>query len=87
MVPREDGPPRLGLTATRKIGSAVKRNRIRRLLRESFRRQRVALASWDIVVNARAGSPASSFVEVDEELRSLIRRARRAIGEAGPARR
>lgn len=38
--PREDdpdGPPRLGLAVPRAVGSAVTRNRVKRLLRESWR--------------------------------------------------
>jgi ribonuclease P protein component len=34
----DDGPPRLGITVTRKSGNAVQRNRIRRRIREAVRR-------------------------------------------------
>ena len=33
----DDGPPRLGITVTRKFGNAVARNRAKRLFRELFR--------------------------------------------------
>ena len=53
---REDeGPWRMGMTTTRKIGNAVRRNRARRLTREFFRRRRALLPpGWDFVVNLRA---------------------------------
>jgi ribonuclease P protein component len=52
------GPaPRLGLAiAARIIGGAVRRNRIKRLVRESFRQHQHELPAVDIVVNARAGA-------------------------------
>lgn len=51
------GTPRLGLAiAARIIGNAVKRNRIKRLVRESFRQHQHELPPVDIVVNARSGA-------------------------------
>jgi ribonuclease P protein component len=52
------GPaPRLGLAiAARIIGGAVQRNRIKRLVRESFRQHQHQLPAMDFVVNARSGA-------------------------------
>ena len=45
------GRARLGVTMTRRIGGAVKRNRAKRLVREVFRRHKTELMDVDIVVN------------------------------------
>ena len=46
--------PRLGLSiATRTFGSAVARNRIKRLTRESFRLNQYSLPPVDVTVSAR----------------------------------
>ena len=60
---------RLGITATRKIGGAVVRNRARRRVRELFRAHRELLARWggDLVINVRQGCAAAAWGELAED--------------------
>jgi ribonuclease P protein component len=71
--------PRLGLSiATRIFGTAVARNRIKRLTRESFRLNQHSLPPLDITVSARAAAAAASTTELraslDHHWRSLAER-------------
>lgn len=57
---RPNGLPnlRMGISTSRKVGIAARRNRIRRLLRESFRLMQHELpASYDLLVIVRAHEP------------------------------
>jgi ribonuclease P protein component len=72
----DGGPARLGITVTRKVGKAVRRNRIKRLVREWFRGASQGMGSCDLVVIAkREISRALVQREVDEELARLLRRS------------
>jgi ribonuclease P protein component len=52
-VESEQGRGRLGLTVTKKVGNAVVRNRIKRLLREWMRLHGWIPAGWDLVLVAK----------------------------------
>jgi ribonuclease P protein component len=62
VFPREEAndvsPARLGLSVSRKVGDAVTRNRVKRVLREQFARHASQLPPGvDVVVIARPGCP------------------------------
>ncbi len=69
----DKGESRLGLTVSTKVGNAVTRNRIKRLVREFFRRHSGELPSaQDIVIIARKGAGELSLEEAARELREAF---------------
>lgn len=62
---QDQGPLRLGVVASRRLGSAVRRNRAKRRLREVFRRNepRETIAA-DVVLIARSAIIEASFEEI-----------------------
>lgn len=74
-VARTTAPARLGITVSRRVGGAVVRNRVKRLLRESFRRIKGRFpAGAELVVIARTAAADADFATVLRELGELQRR-------------
>ena len=64
---------RLGIAATRKLGGAVVRNRAKRLIREVFRRNKVA-PGFDVVVIPKRELLDASLTVLEADYRNLLER-------------
>lgn len=75
----EGGQPRLGLAISKRVSKrAVDRNRIKRLVRESFRRHRLELPPVDLMVMARDQACGLSGPELLADLQQLWKKLRSA---------
>jgi len=64
---------RLGIAATKKLGGAVQRNRAKRLIREVFRRNKIA-PGFDIVIIPKREYLDASLSILEADYRNLIER-------------
>lgn len=73
-VPNELGHPRLGITASRKVGPAVVRQRIKRRIKEVYRRwkDRGKLPALDLVVHLKPEARQADFQALKAELLRLL---------------
>ena len=75
ILPNTVGRPRLGLSISKKVGTAVKRNRVRRRLKEVFHSSAVRLpGGLDFVISARPAAGEASFEELNEEFLQSLRK-------------
>jgi ribonuclease P protein component len=77
--PNELERARLGMAvAVRAMGGAVERNRIRRLIRESFRLHQATVPALDIVIGVRPTARAAAAPELRASLERLWERLQRS---------
>ncbi|MFN7942316.1 MAG: ribonuclease P protein component [Thermoanaerobaculia bacterium] len=82
LIANPEGHLRLGVTASRKVGGSVVRHRLKRWIRETYRRspRRGDFPAIDLVVHLRASAAAASYEEFRGELErqwtSLLTRSR-----------
>ncbi len=68
---------KVGFSVSSKVGNAVVRNRVRRMLRDDFRHLRPALHPGRYIVSARAGAAAVPHAQLTKDLRYLFDKAGR----------
>ena len=75
------GSQRLGITVTRKAAGSVGRNRVRRVVREVFRRNRALFPHCELVLVARRGAERLGYAAVLGEITQANAALQRAAGE------
>jgi ribonuclease P protein component len=81
VLPNGGHCPRFGVAATRKLGSAVERNRAKRLSREVFRRNKVT-AALDIVIVPRREMLDAPFSSLETDYHATLERRDREDSRA-----
>lgn len=76
MLPNQLPVSRLGIVASRRLGTATRRNRAKRLVRELFRGNKAA-PGLDIVVMPRREMPGVDFASLRADYRSALSRGER----------
>ena len=79
-LPNGTGAARCGFAVSRRIGKAVVRNRVKRLLREIMR-QAPLRPGWDIIITARMPAAKTDFNALGDSVRTLLSRAGLLVGE------
>lgn len=84
-VPNPLGHPRIGITASRKVGNSVVRHRLKRRIKEVYRRWpgRAQLPALDLVVHLKPEAGKSDFPTLREELLRIFSSLRKREGAVG----
>ena len=75
----EHGESRLGITVSGKVGNAVTRNRVKRLIREFFRLNKDLFEPVDYNVIAKQGAARLDFGDICRELDRALQRSKKQL--------
>jgi ribonuclease P protein component len=83
----DQGAPRFGQTASRKVGGAVERHRLKRWAREIYRRwpERERLPPSDLIAHFKPGAAGADFAAFRGELERLLASLLPRVPSAAPA--
>lgn len=74
---RDDGPARIGISVSRKVGNAVTRNRIRRLVKEILRQWIEQLPERsDFIIIARRPAAEMDYKQIQSSLRHVFNKGK-----------
>ncbi|MCK6554994.1 ribonuclease P protein component [Candidatus Binatia bacterium] len=72
--PNPTGESRLGITVSKRVGDAVVRNRVKRMIREVFRRYRKRIhPPQTVLVIGRPAAATATYAQVRSELARALR--------------
>lgn len=70
-------PARVGFSVSKRVGDAVRRNLVKRRLREAVRRELWNVApGWDMIVVARPGAASAEYTALRDDISATLRQAR-----------
>lgn len=67
---------RLGISVSKKLGKAHKRNKLKRYVRESFKTRKDFLKNYDIIIIVRPAAKGLSFLEFGSSIDHVLKRSK-----------
>jgi ribonuclease P protein component len=68
---------KIGFSASKKVGNSVVRNRVKRRMKEAYRKYgNNTKAGYDIVFTARVGSGSADYAMIEKNIISILKKAR-----------